>query len=197
MLTLKKAAVVSKNVQERAKSAFDILEEIQDKVRSMGVPDYPKPNELPPPLGSVDIGALTNRDLESYYTKYVAYAQYLAPKIAQAEAAHKINQSNLKHVKATLTNQLVKSGVPKSEHAAQIQENAEYIEQEIEDLKLFATKTILASYYKAYVNQAKALSRVIELRKMEHEQTMRGANIGAFKGPSGGGGGGTGFRRRP
>ena len=190
-LNLKKAAVVPVAAQERAKDAFSILAEVQDSVRRMGIPEYPRPEGSPPSLAEVDTGSLSNRELETFYSKYVAYAQYLGPKLAEAETAHKISQSNLKHLEATIKADLTAKQVPKTEHATQVKENAVYLENEIEDLKLFATKTILAAYYKAYANQAKAISRIIELRKLEQEQAVRQNSIGSYK-P---GGPPSGFRR--
>lgn len=176
-LNLRKRPVVSQHEINRGKAAFDILEEVQQRVRDMGIPEYPQPKNTPTPLGNLEVGKLSNRDIETYYTQYVAYAQYLAPKLAEVESAYKISESNMKHVVATLKVELVKDQVPKAEHDALVKENEIYLQQEIEHLKLFATKEILSAYHSGYVNQAKAMSRVVELRKLEQEQEARGNNM--------------------
>lgn len=186
-LNLKGTPISSRNTQERTKRALDILEEIQQQVKKMGLPEYPKPTTQPTPLSDLDVGALSNRELETQMASYVAYAMFLAPKLAEAEAAYKISTANMKAVAASLKVSLFKDEVPKSEIDARVSVAPEYIEQELEHLKLFATKQILEAHYKAYSKQAGALSRIVELRKLEYEQETRQHNVGSFKRPAGGG----------
>lgn len=176
-LDLRRTAVLAKGAAKSYQKAFDILEEVQQQVRAMGIPDYPQPEGQPPPLGSLDPEKLTNQDLEVYYVAYVGYAQYIGPKVAAAEAAYKISTSNLKRVEADIENKLRVEGCPKAELKPRIREHVLWLEQEFEHVKLYCTKTILAAHYRSYSNQAKALSRVIELRKMELEGQQRGNNL--------------------
>jgi hypothetical protein len=148
----------------------------------MGLPEYPKPKTAPEPLCDIDVGALTNRELETQMANYVAYAMYIAPKLAEAEAAYKISTANMKAVAASLKVSLYKDRVPKSEIDARVLVAPEYIEQELEHLKLYATKEILEAHYKAYSKQAGALSRFVELRKLEYEQEVRQHSVSTFKG---------------
>jgi len=177
-LDLRKTTVIGKKAAAGVKRAFDILEEVQQDARDMGLEDYPKPAGTPPPLSNLDPENLQNRDLEVYYTAYVAYAQYIGPKVAAAEAAYKISTSNLARIAANLEAEMHKDEVPKAEIKARVKTHPHWEEQELEHLKLFATKTILEAHYKAYSNQAKALSRIIELRKLEFESQVRGDSIG-------------------
>lgn len=183
-LDLRSTPVMTKGAAASIKGAMDILADVQRSVRNMGLPEYPKPEGTAPPLGNLDSAALSNRELERYYTSYVAYAAYIGPKVAEAEAAYRISGSNLKQIAANLETQMYASKVPKAEVKAKVLNNPVWIEQELEHLKLFATKTILESHMSSYSNQAKALSRCIELRKMEFESENRANGIGAYKGPA-------------
>lgn len=183
-LNLKKAAVVPRETQEQiGQNAFDILEEVQIRMRKLGIPDVPKPDDMPPSLGNVDVGSVPNREIESLYTKYLAYASYLAPRVAEIVSSYKISTANLKRVAADIKLQLVRDSMPREELSAAILGHPVYIEQELEHLKLFAMKEIIGSYYKSYSKQASALSRIIEIRKLEQEQEQRGHRIGTTRRP--------------
>lgn len=179
-LNLRKTPVLRQG-QTGIKGAMEILQEVQEDVERMGLPEYPKPQGSPPPLGNLNPEELTNRDLEIYYTSYVSYAMYIAPKLAVAESSYKISSSNLSHIKANIEAQLYAASVPKSEVKTQVLNSPIWQEQELEHLKLFATKTILEAHYKAYSKQAQALSRIVELRKLEFEAEQRSNGIGGFK----------------
>lgn len=180
-LNLRGTPLASQHAHERTKRAFDILQEIQEEAARMGLPPYPKPSSAPKALSDIDVGELSNRELETQMAKYVGYASYLMPKLAEAEAAYKIATANLKSIKASLKVSLFKDGIPKNEIEARVIESPEYAEQDLELLKLFATKEILDAHYKAYSKQAQALSRFVELRKLEFEQSLREHNVGNIK----------------
>lgn len=183
-LNLKKAAVVRKETQEQIKQgAFDILQEVRERVRGLGVAEVPQPTDVPQSLGDIDVGKIPNRDIESYYTRYLAYASYLLPRVAELVSAYKISTANLKRVAADIKMQL-KDEVAKADLGAMVLGHPVYMEQELDHLKLYAMKTILESYYKAYSKQAQALSRIIELRKLEQEQDQRGHRIGTTRRPT-------------
>lgn len=185
-LDLRGTPVASKSAKETAQKAFDVLAEIQEQVAMMGLPDYPKPTNAPRPLSDIDVGSLSNRELETQMTSYVAYAMYVMPKVAEAEASYKIAVANLKKITANLKVGLFKDKTSKAEIDARVTDSPEYQEYELETLKLFAIKEILDSHYKAYSKQASALSRVIELRKLEYEQAVREASVGKYRRPAGG-----------
>ncbi len=180
-LDLKGVPVATNASKQRSQRALDILEEIQREVREMGLPEYPRPSTSPTPLSEVDVSALSNRELETHLTSYIAYAAYLEPKLAEAEMAYKISAHDMKGIKANLKVSLFKDGVPKSEIDARVQDSPEYIEKELEHLKLFAIKTILEAHHRGYRSQAQGLSRIVELRKLEYEQEQRANHVGNYK----------------
>jgi hypothetical protein len=151
--------------------ALDILADVQEKVRKMGLPEQPKPTEEPPSITSLDVGDLPNQEIETYLVKLTGYATYLLPKVAELEASYKISQANLKRVEASLKVQMSAKGTPSKELVAAVRDSEAYIAQEIEQLKL----------YKSYVKQAAVLSRIVELRKLEYEQAQRAHNVGHTK----------------
>lgn len=195
-LHLKGTPISSKRVREHQQTAVDLLEEIQERIRKMGVMDFPKPEGTIQSLGSLELGAFTNREVETLLARYIGYVAYLGPKIAEAETAYRIGAANLKLVEANLRVSLFKDNVPKNEVVARVRESEEYIEQDLEQLKLFAVKHILAAHCNAYKEQAKAVSRSIELRKLEFEQEHRANNVAGHKGPAHRGGLPAGVRRR-
>lgn len=180
-LKLRGIPVESQRTKLRTQKALDILEEMQHRAGQLGLPEYPKPTNTPDPLSDVDIEALANRELEQLMATYTAWATYIMPKLAETEAAYKISASNLKAVAADLKVHLFKDGVPKSEVGARVLDSPVYMEYELEHLKLFATKEILEAHYNAYSKQAAVLSRIVELRKLEYEQTLRQQSIGNYR----------------
>lgn len=184
-LNLRGTPVVSKDKARRAQEAFEILGEVQEMVRKMGLPPYPKPEAAPTPLCELEMEALSNQEVAAQMVNYIAYAQYVSTKLAEAEAAYKISEVNLKQIAANLKVALFSDGVAKAEVSARIQDSSEYQKYEQEHLKLFATKSILSAYYKSYSRQAAALSRVVELRKLEFEQEHRANNVNSHKRPGG------------
>lgn len=185
-LNLRKTAVVSEAARGRVDTALDILAQAQAEVAAMGIHDAPRPDEAPPTLGDLDLEAIDNRGLGALYLKYVAYAAFLSPKIAATTAAYKVSAANMKRVAANISTELVAREVPKAEIRALIQEHPLYVEQELDHLKLYATMVILESHYKSYGQMAKALSRIVELRKLEFEETLRSAGINNHKRPPAG-----------
>lgn len=191
-LNLKGTPVTSNATTKRAKRAFDMLAEIRQEVMDMGIPPMPQPKTAPTPLSELEVGTLDNRDLETHMSNYIAYAQYVGPKLAETVAAYKAAASNLKAVAASLKVSLMKQDIAKKEIDARTTESEDYAEAEYEYLKLYALKEVLGSYYKSYSRQAQALSRIVELRKLEYEQAVRQQSVANFKPgerrPRGGGG---------
>lgn len=185
-LNLKDTPVAAKSAQVRTKRALDLLLEVQELVKRMGLPEMPKPEHRPLPLADLDTGALSNRELETQMTTYVAFAQYIGPKLAEAEAAYKISDANLKTIKASLKVDLFKDKVPKTEIDARVACAPAYAEQELEHLKVYATKEVLKAYYKSFSRQAQALSRIVEMRKLEFEQEQRQNSVANHRAPRGG-----------
>lgn len=180
-LNLSGIAVTSAKTKERIARGLEILEAIQKQVRAMGVPDYPRPRQTPEAIADVDLSAMTNRELEQLMSQYTAWAAFMGTKLAEAEVAYKASTAAMKAVTASLRVSLLKDGVPKNEIDAKVQTSPEYIEYDLEHLKLYAAREILDAHYKAYSRSAQAVSRNIELRKLEYEQDMRQQNVSSFK----------------
>jgi hypothetical protein len=180
-LNLKGTPATSNATIKRTKRALDLVTEIREEIAAMGIHPYPQPKTAPTPLSDLDVGSLSNRELETHMTNYVAYAQYVGPKLAETEAAYKVSGANLKAVAASQKVSLMKDGIPKNQIDSRVTESQDYAEAELEYLKLYAIKQVLASYYKSYSRQASALSRIVELRKLEYEQDLRQHNVARYK----------------
>lgn len=177
---------IAKTTGTHVHKALAILEELKELSRQMGLPEYPRPQNVPTPLADIDIGSLSNRDLETHMAAYTAWATFLLGKVAEAEATYKTSVATLKQLKAELKVQLFKDEVPKSEIDARVEMAPKYMEYELEHLKIFATREILDAHYKAYAKQAQVLSRFVELRKLEFEMELRHHNVDRHR-PSRGG----------
>ncbi len=183
-LDLSDVPVSSKRARANAASAMAVLEEIQEMSRNLGVTAFPKPSKELPPLGDHDTGKLDNRGLETAYTGYIGFCAYLGPKLAEATSAYRIADANLKRIKANLRVQILKEDkTAKADIEARIVDSDQYMEYDLERLKLGAMRDILQAHFAAYEEQAKALSRIIELRKLEFEQSLRSHNVGNYRGP--------------
>lgn len=176
---LSKAAIAKPESEAKYRSAFDAIEDTKREMREMGLDDYPKPKTSPVALSEVgDIDALTNAQLGGLYVRYVAHAQFIGARLAETVAGYKIAVSNLKHLQAELSATMFSQEVPKGEIAARVRENPLYKEFDGELVKMFAMKTLLEAHHRAYDKQAAALSRVISLRELEFQQTLRQGGIG-------------------
>jgi hypothetical protein len=180
-LRLEGVPVLSTNTKERLKRSLEILQDIQEQVALMGIPEYPKPRNQPEAIADVDLSAMSNRELEQLLSQYTAWAAYIGTKLAEAEVAVKASDASMKAVIASLKSSLFKDGTPKAEVDAKVKTSPQYIEYDLEHLKLYATREILDAHYKAYSRSAQAVSRNIELRKLEYEQEQRHSGVSGFK----------------
>lgn len=181
-LKLQGTPVASKAPERRLQKAGEVLAEIKQEIRKMGMPDYPQPTTKLTPLSDVDLESLSDRDLGNHLLTYTAFASYTMPKVAELEAAYKISEMAFKQVIAELKLNLFKDSTAKSEIDARVQASPKYLEFELEKLKLYAMREILTAHLEAYQKQAAAISRVIEVRKMEHEMQARANNATAWRG---------------
>lgn len=174
-----KTPIVDEEEQEaRYRSAADMIDETKARLLEMGLEEYPQPKSRPIPLAEIpNIDSLTNTELGVLFAQYTAYAQFVGARSAEMQAMHKIAVSGLKRLTAEMTAQLVAREVPKSEIPAQIRKSQAFIDGDTELLKIYAMKTMLEAVHRAYEKQAAALSRLISLRELEFQQTLRDGNI--------------------
>lgn len=181
-LDLSDAPILPPESEEKYQSAFEILEEVRCEMREqLGLEEYPQPKSIPMALADVDVETLPNDQLGGLYARYVAHAQFVGARLAETEAAYKIATNVLKQVIADVQARLFVKDVPKAEIPTMVRQDGMYRKFDAELVKLYATKTILAAHHRAYDKQASALSRIISLRELEFQQTLRETGIGGKK----------------
>ena len=178
-LDLRKAAILPPDSDDRYQSAFEIIETVREQMKTeLGLEDYPQPKAQPRPLADIEnIEDLPNKELGGLYAHYVAYAQFVGAKLAETEAAYRIATNVLKQIVAEIQSRLFAKEVPRAEIPAMVKADGLYKKFDSELVKLYATKTILTAHHRAYDKQAAALSRIIALRELEFQQTLREGGI--------------------
>jgi len=159
------------------KKADELLEEVEAQAAKLGLLPYPKPTNVPENLADMDISELPNNQLGNLYSQYTAHAQYVNSELVKTEIAYRTATANLKQLDAKLKLKLYARDVPKAEIPAMVREDPIRISYEMEVLKLFAMKQILEAHYKVYSRQAEALSRIIALRELEFNLSIRDSSI--------------------
>lgn len=176
-IDLNNAPLLDKEEMEQFKNADDLLAEVGSQAARLGLLPYPKPTNVPENLADMDISELPNNQLGNLYSQYTAHAQYVNGELVKAEIAYRSANTSLKQLDAKLKLKLFARDVPKAEVPAMVREDPIRIDYEMEVLKLFAMKEILEAHYKVYSKQAEALSRIIALRELEFNQSMRDHTI--------------------
>ncbi len=171
---------------------MSLLEEAEEALRELGIPEMPRPKNQPTPLADIDITILTNLELAGLHAQYVSYAVYMGEELAKIEAQEENTKRMVKDHAAMLKDQLTAAGKKGPEVMGAVLENEDYKALDLEHQKLFFMKSILKRRYSGFVKQAGTLSRNIELRKLEFEQTLRTSNIGKRPAPRGFGAGAAG-----
>jgi hypothetical protein len=177
-LDLTKTPIVPADTEAEFQSAFDIIEETKADMEKLGLSEYPRPKSAPISLAEIgEIDRLTNPQLGALYVQYVAYAQYINTKLTDTIVGYKIAVNNLKHITAELTSRLHAKAIAKAEVTALVRRDPLYQRADAELVKFFAMKTLLEAHHKAYDKQASALSRMISLRELEFQQSLRQEGI--------------------
>lgn len=177
---LSRTPILEERDQEVANTA-EILTDIKETMLKMGLHEYPRPANVPKPLCDVEVESLTNDQLGALYASYTSYAAYISSKLAEAQVSYKISSSNSKQITARLKAQEFTKGTPKAEVPAVVAASPAFRQHELEHLKLYAIMTILEAHYGAFSKQAATLSRLIEIRKLELEQSQRDHNVGGIR----------------
>lgn len=181
-LNLRGVAALEPGTEDRIhKTADSIIEEVRQQTEALGLLPYPRPTSSPHSLDKIDLEGLTNQSLGQLYIQYTAHAQYVSGEVAKIEAAYRIATANLKKIDAKLRATLFARDTPKAEIPTRVKEDPLYVEFDAEVVKLFAMRVLLEAHYKAYDKQAAALSRIISLRELEFEQSLRESNIDSVK----------------
>lgn len=177
-LSLGGIGIVSKSTVDASNASIEEIQVLKQEIQDiLGVPDVPQPSRYPEQLSEIDITLLSNPDLTKLYTHYVAYANFVGGRLATLRCAEKLSKKNLKRALAEIRANLAAQGIKGADATAQAQLNPVYARCENDFTKSMMMALIVASIHRNYSEQAKAISRTIELRKLEFEQTMRQGNI--------------------
>lgn len=174
-LDLSKAAIIDDS--DLTKDLLSI-EDIEAELHKKGLATFPKPKGHPKGLADIDINKMTNDEIASLHTSYIAYQAYLSTEVART-AVHKSSADrNLKMIVAKLKSTFHAQNVKEKEIAERVHLHPTYLEYEADYAQARYMHQILESYDRAYGKQAASLSRCIELRKMEMEGQRRVGNAG-------------------
>jgi hypothetical protein len=155
-----------------------LLHGVEAELVRRGIPHPPRPEGHPAPLADLDITLKTNGELASLYTQYVAYGAYIGDELAKIEGLEAHAKKMLKETLANLKDAQFVKGVKGPEATARALKDPIYNSLDMAHLRLFFMKAILTRRYQGYTAQAAALSRTIELRKLDFEQSRRDGNLG-------------------
>jgi hypothetical protein len=178
-LDLSRAGIVhEKDLEKRRTRTEELLQTVNNELAERGIPEVPRPSGHPTPLAEVDITTLTNDELTMLYAQYAAYSSYIGDQLAQIEAAEEDAKRNLRETIAEVKDALFAKGKKGPEVTAAAMKDPLVEELSLIHLKYFFMKAIMKRRYKSYITQGAALSRSIELRKLDMEQTRRTGNLG-------------------
>ena len=111
------------------------------------------------------------------YIQYVGFAVHINTRVAEIECLEKSASAELKKTKGRIENALRAGGSKVSEIKSELEVHPVYVDAVVEYNKLYFMRQLVRSYYEVYNKQASAISRVIELRKLEFEQLRREDNL--------------------
>jgi hypothetical protein len=196
-LNLGRTPIIDEGKVRHAKEKIDnILRDVEADLLRRGIPEPPRPKNHPAELADMDTALLTNADLGSLYTQYVAYASYIGDELAKIEGMEESAKKLLRDTLAELKEAAFVRGLKGPEATSAAISDELYRALDLEHMRLFFMKAIMKRRYRGYVSKAAALSRTIELRKLDFEQVRRDGNIGfGGKRPATPGGFGAGKKR--
>jgi len=178
-LSLGRTAVIDEGKVRHAKEKIDsLLRDVETDLARRGIPEPPRPKNHPAELADMDTALLTNADLGSLYTQYVAYASYIGDELAKIEGMEESAKRLLRDTFAELKDAAFARNMKGPEATSAAVSDELYRALSMEHLRLYFMKAIMKRRYRGYVSKAAALSRTIELRKLDFEQVRRDGNIG-------------------
>lgn len=178
-LDLRRVGVISeRGVSVAQQRIYDMLEEAKSQLAARGILDMPKPKNHPLPLADMNVNELTNSEVAGLYTQYVAYASYIGDELAEIECLEEAAKRLLRETLGKLKDAQFAKGLKGAEATAAAISDPFFQELDVEHLRLFFMKSIMKRRYRHYTSQASALSRTVELRKLDFENQRRDTNIG-------------------
>lgn len=156
----------------------DLLNYVKADLKTRGIPDPARPSSEPVPLADTDVTLLTNNEVAGLYTQYVAFTAYIGDELAQTEGLEECTKKLLKDTLAKLKEAQHVKGLKGAEATAAAMVDPLFQDLSMEHMKLFFIKAVLKRRYDGFVAQAAALSRCIELRKLDAEHNRRENNFG-------------------
>ena len=145
------------------------LRKVRDSLRDKGVPLDMKP-EFDLPEIPKDLSTLSNSELGDLYGKILAWDNYFTQETALAE-------SEVKEKKNILDLIVVKVSKGKKKRTHEYDLDPRVLEARAEMQEADQAATILKSTHSVFSNRLRAVSRTIELRKMEVEKNARDGNM--------------------
>ena len=142
-LDLKGTPVSSRTTKERTQKALDILQEIQGRMAAMGLQPYPRPKNTPERSTPRPWPASATASSRRSWRPTRAMPPTCRPSWSRRRSRARPATINLNAVKQSLKTSLFKDRTLKSEIDAKVQTSPEYIEYELEHLKLYRIKEIL------------------------------------------------------
>lgn len=171
--------VVDEEQLGAARAKLDtLMQDVEADLEQRGILDAPRPDNHPKALADLDITLLTNNELASLYSQYVAYGAYIGDGLAKVEGLEEAAKRFLRDVLSELKEAQFVKGMKGAEATSAALQDPLYKDYDLEHTKLFLMKTIMKRRYDGYKDQAAALSRSIELRKLDFEQSSRDNNLG-------------------
>lgn len=173
-LDLRGTAIIDSENLEKVPSGEEVVEDVRARMHASGIPEMSPPRGEPPvSLTDVDTASMSLRDLENLFIKYTGYAQFISTIAAERVAALNAEQTRLKSAKARIAKMLMEEGVTKADIAAARDAHPDVEDISISILRTRTERDMVEAARKAFSGQAAALSRIVEIRKLEYEQGSR------------------------
>ncbi len=177
-------AISEKGISAAQARITNMLDEAKNELARRGIMDMPRPKNHPEPLADMNVNDLTNSQVAGLYTQYVAYASYIGDELAEIECLEEAAKRILRETLGKLKDAHFAKGTMKgAEVTAAAISDPFYQELDFEHLRLLFMKNIMKRRYRHYTSQASALSRTVELRKLDFESQRRDSNIGRGRPP--------------
>lgn len=157
------------SLSDKILKRLSTLRRVRDSLVAKGVPLDMKP-EFDLPEIPKDLSILSNEELGDLYGKILAWDNYFTQEtaLAESEVKEKKNIMDLIVVK-------VSQGKKKRTHDYDLDERVLEARAQLQEAE--QTATLLKSTHSVFSNRLRAVSRMIELRKMDVEKSARDGNL--------------------